>query len=329
MRTLFARSGCALMLTISGCSGTAMDSGMRSDALPFWYVESSPHFSRFDLLKTLHIERAADYASFRLFPFATRNSYRATRDATARSFDQYGIDYILPLWTAEVAESRRGFRLVALADLDQFSLFRHESASEALDDGGSRDSEEWSVLWWIGEGIVTLRSRTIIETETPVAGEAVAVDFGRMLWGWLFQVGEYRSTTPEASTAQPSSHTLRLLRLINGYLLLFRDHAIEGVETDFRLVGAFEDDRFALSLFRWRTRNDPASVDVALRGEILGGELFRGSFPFSIASYESVLGQSTLRVFPLFTLERRDGAGTLRLFHLVPISFGTESSGSR
>lgn len=299
----------ALLLPWVACTQGPSGGSRRSDMLPIWYYETLPRGWRIDLFKVVHAESAPEYSALRIFPFATRNTYRDAAGERTRLRELFGIEYLLPMWDRDIGDARRRFRLISIFGRDEFSIFNRDVRHEALDDGGVRDIDDWTLFWWIGDGNVSLRSRTVTLADSQDAGETVAIDIGRLFWGWLFQFVEYRSSTPTDTSRVPSSHTFQIFRVVNGYVILLRDHAIDGVLSDLRILGAFETEALAFSVFRLRERVDPQTHDLATDLEILG----------PLLRYEAAVERSKLRVFPLFSLNREGAKRTLELFHWIPI----------
>lgn len=301
-------------IVASACTQGPSVETHRSDLLPIWYYETWPRGWRLDLFKVAHVEYAPEYTALRVFPFATRNTYRDAASERVRLREQFGVEYILPMWDRDTGDARRRFRLISLFGRDELSLFNRDVRHEALDDGGARDVDDWTLFWWVGDGNVFFRSRTVELAQADESGRSVAVDLGRWFWGWLFQFVEYRSTTPAEGSRVPSSHTFQVFRVANGYLLFLRDHAIDGVESDLRFLGAFEADWISFSVFRRRERVDPQSGDLATQFELLG----------PLVRYESAFDRSKLRVFPFFTVRKEGSRRTLEIFHWIPIPLGGE-----
>lgn len=292
-----------------GCTQGPSLETYRSDVLPVWYYETWPRGWRLDLFKVAHVEYAPEYSALRVFPFATRNTYRDQSGERVRLREEFGVEYLLPMWDRDLGDARRRYRFVSIFGRDELSLFNRDVRHEALDDGGVRDVDDWTLLWWVGDGNVFFRSRAVELGQTDDAGRTVAVDLGRWFWGWLFQLVEYRSMTPAEGSRARSSHTLQMFRVANGYLLLLRDHEIEGVESDFRLLGAFESAGIARSILRRQVRIDPQSATPVVEIEAL----------LSLISFESEAERSVLRIVPFFTLRREGSQRTLDLFHWIPI----------
>lgn len=299
------------LATVAGCQSPAADSGDRriDSEMLFRYERGPGEDRRFDFAHTLHYDSQSDYTNLRVFPMVSHVSYRPSVDSPMRIREQFGIEIILPLWHRETDENRYRIRVLSLFGFDYLTMFRIDRRSEALDDGGSRTQSDYTFLPYVGEGVSFFRLRGSELKGTAFDESTTGVDLFRLFWGEGFEVLEYRSTMPAASGAPPRSHTLNLGRALFGWFTIFRDHSIDGVESDFRLLGILEADPWAQSLFRVRGRKEPDGKSSSRSIEFLG----------PLVLDEEHADGGTFRIAPLFTFDREGSKQTLYLFHLIPI----------